>query len=170
MKRTYTLFAVLVLLITAQFGAAQTQEEKDLAAFISNAKLLERKPFDTNAPAARSWGFKWLADTDKVTVVLCEQTMRLIPEKKNKFKAELLMHFTFGQAVFKLENPDQKDDENAAQLAGVESMLRTYEQMVSENEKARNAELDGLIVKRENGELKALVESKKCDNKPGKSE
>ena len=170
MKCTCTLFAVLVLLLTAQFGAAQTQEEKDLASFISNAKLLERKPFDKNAAAAREWGFKWLVETNQVSVVLCEQTMKLIPEKKNKFKSELLMHFTFGQAVFKLENPNQKDDENTAQLAGIESMLRTYEQMVSENEKARNAELDGLIVKRENGELKALVESKKCGSKPGKSE
>jgi hypothetical protein len=99
---------------------------------------------------------------------MCSGTMKLIPEKKNKFKGELLMQFTFGMAVYKLENPDKKTDENAAQLAGLESMLRTYEVMVAENEKAKNAELDALLVKRNNGELKALVEAADCGKKEGK--
>jgi hypothetical protein len=72
------------------------------------------------------------------------------------------MQFTFGVAVFKLENPDKKNDEGAAQLAGIESMLRTYEAMVKENEKAKNAELDALLIKRTSNELKAVVDAAKC--------
>ncbi len=169
MKYTNVLLATLVLIVAAQAGIAQTQAEKDRESFISNTKLLERRPFDSNAPTAREWGFKWLVETDQVTVVLCSETMDLIPNKKNKFKSELTMQFTFGQAVFKLENPTQKDDENAAQLAGIESMLRAYEIMLIENSKTRNAELDGLIAKRNSGELKAIVESKKCESKATKS-
>lgn len=165
MKKLAILFALIVVGLSAQFTFAQSQKDKDRAAFISNTRLLEKKPFDPNAPAAREWGFKWVADTDQVSVVLCSDTMKLIPEKKNKFKSELLMQFTFGMAVFKLENPDKKSDETAAQLAGLESMLRTYEAMIAENEKAKNAELDALLVKRNNGELKALVEAAKCGKK-----
>ncbi len=91
--------------------------------------------------------------------------MKLIPEKKNKFKAELLMQFTFGMAVFKLENPDQKDDEIAAQVAGLESELRTCEVMVCENPKAKSQGMDDLIAKRDGDELKTLVESSDCKGK-----
>ena len=157
------MFALLIIGLTAQIAFAQSQKEKDRAAFISNTKFLEKKPLDSNAAAAREWGFKWLVDTDDVTVTLCSETMKLIPEKKNKFKSELLMQFTFGTAVFKLENPESKTDEIAATVAGLESVLRTYEVMIAVNEKAKNAELDDLTVKRNNNELKAVVEAAKCD-------
>lgn len=165
MKKLSTILALLMLALTAQNGFAQSQKEKDRASFIANARLLEKKPFDPNAKSAREWGFLQVAETDEVIVVLCSDTMKLIPEKKNKFKGELLMQFTFGIAVFKLENPAQKDDENAAQTAGIESMLKAYEVMITENQKAKNTDLDALLVKRNNGELKTLIESAKCGKK-----
>lgn len=168
MKQLSLFVVCLSLLFLVQSSFGQTQAQKDRESFLVNAKLLEQQPFNKNAAAAREWGFKWLVETDQVSVVLCSDAMKLIPEKKNKFKSELLMQFTFGQAVFKLENPDQKNDEMAAQLAGVESMLRTYEKMLIENEKARNADLDALIAKRNSGELKSIVDSKKCDSKSSK--
>lgn len=165
MKKLAILFTLLVVGLSSQAALAQSQKDKDRASFISNAKLLEKKPFDQNAAKAREWGFKWLVETDDVSVTLCSETMKLIPEKKNKFKGELLMQFNFGMAVFKLENPDKKNDEAAATLAGLESMLRTYEAMIAENEKAQNAELDALLAKHSNGELKALVEAANCAKK-----
>jgi hypothetical protein len=165
MKKLTIIFALLIVGLTAQTAFAQSQKEKDRTAFINNTRLLEKKPFDPNAASAREWGFKWVVETDEVTVQLCSETMKLIPEKKNKFKSELLMQFTFGTAVFKLENPDQKTDENAATLAGLESVLRAYEAMVAANEKAKNAELDALLLKRGNGELEAIVEAAKCEKK-----
>lgn len=163
MKKLSIKCLLLIIAVCAQITFAQSQKEKDRAAFISNTKLLEKKPLDQNAPAARSWGFKWLADTDDVSVVMCSEMLKLVPEKKNKFKGELLMQLTFGIAVFKLENPERKADEAAATLAGLESMLRAYEVMVAENEKAKNAELDALIAKRAGGELKTVAEASKCE-------
>jgi hypothetical protein len=168
MKKLVIMFALLIIGLSAQTVFTQSQKDKDRASFISNARLLEKKPFDENAKAAREWGFKWLIETDQVSVVLCSDAMKLIPEKKNKFKSELLMQFTFGMAVFKLENPDQKNDEPAATLAGIESMLRAYNAMVAENEKAKSPGMDELITKQNNGELKALVEAANCDKKKDK--
>lgn len=165
MKKLSIIFALLMVALTAQVALAQDKREKDRNSFINNTRLLEKKPFDPNADAARKWGFKWVSETDQVTIGLCSDTMRLIPDKKNKFKAELLMQHMFGMGVFKLENPDRKDDEKAAQLAGLESMLRTYEAMVAADEKAKNAELDALLVKRGNGELKAIVDAADCSSK-----
>lgn len=162
MKKLSIIFALLIVALAAQIAFAQSQKEKERTSFIGNTRLLEKKPFDPQAEAARKWGFKYVADTDEVSVVLCSDILKLIPEKKNKFKGELLMQFTFGTAVFKLENPDKKNDEKAAQLAGVESMLRAYEVMAAENEKAKNTEMDALVAKRNNGELKALVDAAAC--------
>ncbi|MBK9162720.1 MAG: hypothetical protein IPM21_02160 [Acidobacteria bacterium] len=163
------LFSIVLAIALSQVVFGQTRAEQERSTFISNAKLLERKPLDPNAAAARESGFRWVVDTDQVTVALCGEVMELNPSKKNKFKSELLMQMTFGMAVFKLENPDKKSDEIAAQVAGVESMLRTYSTMVAENEKARNAKLDELIIKQNNGELKAIVETAfakgKCEKK-----
>lgn len=157
MKTTLFVFAVALLLgLNFQSADAQSKAAQD---FLVNAKLLEKRPFDPNAKAVREGGFLWLVETKDVSVSLCSGTMKLIPDKKNKFKSELTMQLTFGMAVFKLENPAMKSDEKAAQLAGIESMLRTYEVMLKENEKARNADLDLLLTKQENGELKATVDA-----------
>lgn len=165
MKKLTIIFVLLFVGISVQNTFAQSQKIKDRSAFISNTKLLEKKPFDPNAGAARNWNFKYLADTDEVSVVLCSELMKLIPQKKNKFKSELLLQLTFGTGVFKLENPDQKDNEAAATLAGMESVLRTYEAMVSENEKAKSEGMDELVAKRDNGELKTLVDGLNCGKK-----
>lgn len=165
MKKILAVFALLIVGLCSQNLFAQSQKDKDRASFISNSRLLEQKPFDKNAEAARQWGFKYVADTDEVSVVLCSDTMKLIPEKKNKFKGELLMQFTFGMAVFKLENPEQKNDEKAAQVAGLESMLKTYSVMVAENEKAKSPGMDELLAKRDKGELKQIVEAANCEKK-----
>lgn len=156
---TLTIFMFLFAADTA-FG--QTKAEKDRASFISNAKLLERDPFNENAPAAREWGFKWLVETDQVSVTICKGILDLVPDKKNKFKSELMMQLNFGLAVFNLENPDKKNDEAAATLAGLESMLRTYEKMLSENPKAKNTDLDALVIKKNANELKPIADAAAC--------
>jgi len=165
-KLSFVLF-IFTLAFAAQTAAAQSKAEKDKASFISNTRLLEKKPFDPNAGIARQWGFKWVADTDQVTVGLCGSIMELNPEKKNRFKAELTMQMMFGMAVFKLENPDKKNDESASNLAGIESMLRAYEAMLAENEKAKNTELDTLVTKQKSGDLKAVVDTAYASGKCG---
>ena len=165
MRKLTIILAILFVGLAANITFAQSKKEKDRNSFINNAKLLEKKPFDPNANAAREWGFKWLVETDDVSVSLCSETMKLIPEKKNKFNSELLMQFTFGTAVFKLENPDKKDDETAATVAGLESALKAYEAMLAENEKAKSAGMDDLVAKRDKGELNTLVEAANCSKK-----
>lgn len=157
MKTTlFVLTVALVVCLNFQSVDAQSKAAQD---FIVNAKLLEKRPFDPNGKAAREGGFRWLVETDEVSVTICSGTMKLIPDKKNKFKSELTMQQTFGMAVFKLENPGLKNDEKAAHLAGTESMLRTYEAMLEENEKTRSEELDVLLAKYKSDELKSIVDA-----------
>lgn len=43
--------------------------------------------------------------------------------------------YTIGMAAFKLENPDKASDEDAAQLAGLNTALKAYEFYVKKNQK-----------------------------------
>lgn len=162
MKKLSIIFLLGIFVFGVETSLAQSKQDKDRAAFIGNTKLLEKKPFDDNAPAAREWNFKWLTDTKDVTITVCSGTLKLIPEKKNKFHSELFLQFNFGMAVFSLQNPDKKDDEVAATVAGLESALRAYEVMVTENKKAQNPAMDELLAKRASNGLASYVETNTC--------
>ncbi len=76
----------------------------------------------------------------------------------------MLIHYSIAMAAFKLENHAKANDENAAQLADVESMLKSYEAMVKKKPKAKFADLDSLVEKRNKNELAAYVEANGCKN------
>lgn len=166
MKKLTIIFALFIIAISAQTGFGQTREENK-ALLIKAAKFLEVKPFDKDAKDIRGWAILYVIETDDVSVIACAGSdfIKPVMEDKNKYGSELLGQYTIGMAAFKLENPSKKDDENAAQLAGVESMLRAYETMVKEKSKAKFAGMDDLIAKRDKGELKALVDAADCGKK-----
>lgn len=165
MKKLTIIFAIFIIALTSQIGFGQTKEEQQ-SLLIKAAKFLEVKPFDKDAKDIRGWALRYVIETKDVSIIICAGDLtRPTLEKKNKYGSELLAQYTIGMAAFKLENPSKKDDENAAQLAGIESMLRAYEQMVKEKPKAKFAAMDDIIAKRDNGELKGLVEASNCGKK-----
>ena len=67
-----------------------------------------------------------------------------------------------------IEHPDQANDRVAVNLAGVEGALKVYENVLTTKPKAKSAFLDGLVDKRNKGELRAYVEeiaNTKCKQK-----
>lgn len=152
--------------MAASIALAQDQKQKDRDMLIKAARFLEAKPLDKDAKGIRGWAVGFVIETDQVSVVVCGgDLMQPLLEKKNKNSTELIGQYTIGMAAFKLENPDKKDDENSAQLAGIESALKAYEAIIAEKPKTRFPAMDDLIVKRDKGELKALVEAANCTGK-----
>lgn len=108
----------------------------------------------------------YLIQTKDVSLVLCtSDATKAVFDKKYKFSNELFSQNIYGMAIFKLENPDKATDEKAAQLAGVESMLRAYEAMVKQNPKAKYAAADELLAKRTDGTLAKFVADADCSKK-----
>ena len=105
---------------------------------------------------------RYIIETDDVSITVCSDMLSATMDKKNKNSSELLAQYSMAMAAFKLANPDKAKDENAIQLAGMESMLRSYENMVKEKPKTKFQALDDLVAKREKGELKKLVDDAKC--------
>lgn len=171
MKKLTIIFTLFLIALTAQAGFAQEkvsdQEMQQL--LIKASRFLELKPFDKDAEDIRGAAMRYVIETKDVSIIICGgEMMDPILNKKNKYGTELLGQYTIGMAAFKLANPDKKTDENAAQLAGIESMLRAYEAMVAEKPKAKFAGMDALVAKRDKNELKAIVDAADCGKKEEK--
>jgi hypothetical protein len=161
MKKLSILFVAIILIgLSAQAGFAQNG--KELA--IKTARAFETAPLARETNQMFQKAFKWLVETDEVSVTACGGVFSLFGDKKYKNGGDLTAAYTMGMAAFKLENPEKASDENAAQLAGLETALKTYEAILKE--KSKQSELiDALLVKRNNGELAALVKAADCGKK-----
>lgn len=163
MKKYTIIFALFLMALSgAQAGFGQTNDKETL---IKIVRLLEEKPFDENAKKYREWAFLYVAETKDVSVKLCTDTIKPVLDKKNPYGSELLIHHSIAMAAFKLQNPSKANDEEAAQLAGMESMLKSYEAMVKEKPKAKFAGLDELLEKRNKNELAAFIAANNCKDK-----
>lgn len=164
MRRAMPILAGVVLLLTSFGVSAQKDDQKEVDTLIKAVRFLEQKPFDKDAKDVRAWAIKWVIATDKVSVTVCSLLISGI-DKKYKYSGEVFGQYTIGMAAFKLANPDKAKDEEAAQLAGIDSTLTSYESMVKEQPKARNAFLDDLLAKRAAGSLAKYVAENNCKDK-----
>src|SRR5260370_15738702 len=154
----------LLVLVTALCASGQKDEKNETEMLIKAAKFLEEKPFDKDAKNIRAWPINWVINTDKVNVKVCSLIVSGI-DKKYKYSGEILGQYTIGMAAFKLADPENAKDENAAQLAGIESTLKSYEAMIKEQPKARNSFLDGLVARRTDGSLAKYAAEHTCKDK-----
>ena len=165
MRRLFTLFSLIVLVLFSAGNASAQVDEKDApATLIKATKFLEEKPLDKEAKNIRSWAMMWVIQTDKVSVTVCSLLVSGI-DKKYKYSGEIFGQYTLGMAAFKLANPEKAKDEDAAQMAGIESALTSYEAMVKEQPKAKNTFLDDLVAKRGDGSLPKHVADNNCKSK-----
>ena len=156
--------ALISLLCIVGFArGAQDDDNTAAEKLIKSAKFLEEKPLDKNANDLRSWAFEWIAQTEKVSVTVCSLLLEV--DKKYKYSGEIYIQYTIGMAAFKLANKDKAADEEAAQLAGIESAMTSYEAIVKEKPKATNVFMDSLLAKRTDGSLAKFVLENNCKDK-----
>lgn len=164
MKKTQTVIPAALLLILSGVLSVRAQQKDEPANLIKAARFLEEKPFDKDAKNIRAWAITWVTETDKVNVTICSLLLSGLPDKY-KYNPEILAQYTIGMAAFKLSNPDRARDENAAQLAGVESALTSYQAMLKEQPKVKNAFLDDLVTKRSEASWANYVAEHNCKGK-----
>lgn len=161
MKKLMIIVALIIVAFSAQISFAQS--EKELV--IKTARALEEKPFDKETIKMRGQALKYVIETNDVSIIVCGGVIAPFLDKKNKFGNELDVSYTIGMAAFKLENPAKASDENAAQLAGIESALKTYEAILKEKPKGKFDAVDALIAKRNDNTLAKYVADADCGKK-----
>jgi len=162
-KRLFSLLLLIVLTGPA-LSVRAVQKDDEVESFLKAAKFLEEKPLDKSAKELRGQALKWLIVTDKVSVSLCSLLISG-SEKKYKYNAEIFNQYTLGMGAFKLSTADKAKDEEAAQLAGIESAIRAYEAILAEQPKAKSVLMDDLLAKRADGTLAKYVAENNCKPK-----
>ena len=154
---------LVALLTTLTFARGEVQGDPEVETLIKSVKQLEEHPLDKDAKDIRRKALVWVIQTDKVSVTVCSLLLSGV-DKKYKY-GDVFGQYTLGMAAFKLANPEKANDENAVQQAGIDSALLSYESMVKQEPKARNAFLDTLIAKRVDGSLGQFVVENNCRKK-----
>ena len=156
--------SLLLVIAVGAFGfAGAAQKETEIETFIKAAKFLEQNPLDKQAKDIRKKAMTWLIVTDKVSVSVCSLIMTGV-NQKYKY-GDLFSQYTIGMAAYKLTNPDKAKDEDAAQLAGVESAMLAYEAALKAEPKAQHAFMDDLLARRANNTLAEYVKANNCKEK-----
>jgi len=165
----FVLGIILLFTISAfaqQQRSASTPEERAQAVKI--ARLLETDPFHKEAKKMRQWFTVWLIEIPDISVEVCGSYLGPLGSSDKNYSSEIFTQMAFSSAAFKIEHPDQANGRIAANLAGVEGALKIYESILTSKPKAKSDFLDGLVEKRNKGELRAYVEevtAAKCSNK-----
>ena len=159
--RTAGLLLALPLLLTPalarQKRGPSTAEERATA--VKGARLLESDPFNKDAKKTRAWFTLWLIQVPDISIEVCPAYLKPLYDAKGKnYSTEIATQMMFSSAAFVIEHPDQAQDRIAVNTAGLEGALKTYESIIKEKPKARWDFLDGLIARRDKGELPPYVQ------------
>ncbi|HEX9960852.1 MAG TPA: hypothetical protein VGB00_07965 [Pyrinomonadaceae bacterium] len=155
MKKFTISLTLLFLAFSAQIGFGQnTPSNKET--IIKAARFLEENPFDKDAKKIRIEAIKSIRQPGIGRFIACSIDFKSIIPPSYKFRNNLLAVYFIGRAAFVLENPEKSGDPDVSMVGGMESMVKSYEQMVKMNSKAKLAKLDDLTTARKNNSLASL--------------
>ena len=139
----------------AQGRGPSTPEERKRAVEI--ATLLENDPLNKNAKALSSELLVWLIQVPDISVNLCTNVLGDYSKIKGDYSPTIVTQLTFSEAKFIIEHPEQAGDELQVNLAGVEGVLKTYENIKKAKPKVKLEPLEQLLVKQQAGQLADFV-------------
>lgn len=162
----YRSVLVIVLLIACGFSASNsfaqrrgpsTPEERRRAVEI--ATLLENDPLNKNAQALSRELLIWLIEIPDITVTICTGMLGDYARIKGDYAGTITTQLSFAETKFVIEHPEQAKDEYQVYLAGVESALKTYQNIKKVKPKVRLEPLEELLLKQQAGELPEFVKN-----------
>ena len=156
------LLAVGVLsILTATASAQDTSTPEERAQWAEVTRKLESAPLDDSVNKQGEAAFKRLSDVHDVHVLLCPALLNEFNGMKYAYAHLITRQYMLASGAFQIENPDKAADAKAANLAAVESVLKTYQAILQQKPDAKAKALDDLLKKQSQGKLKDSVQ-KQC--------
>ncbi|HEV2863140.1 MAG TPA: hypothetical protein VGX48_19140 [Pyrinomonadaceae bacterium] len=163
MKKSLTTAAVLVLALGAAAVQAQqrrgpsTPEERRRAAEI--ATLLENEPLHKDAKKLSQELLFFLIEVPDISVTVCTDVLGDLKKIKGDYSPTITAQLTFSMAKFVIEHPEQAGDKNQVYVAGVEGVLRAYQNIKKAKPKVEIKPLEELLAKQQAGQLADFVKA-----------
>ncbi|HEX7316030.1 MAG TPA: hypothetical protein VF297_19135 [Pyrinomonadaceae bacterium] len=155
---TVALFALALCAATA--GAQErrgpsTPEERRRAVQI--ATLLENEPLHKEAKKMSQTLLFFLIEVPDISVPVCTDVLGDYGKIKGDYAPTITAQLTFSTAKFIIEHPEQAGDRDRVFLAGVEGVLRAYQNIRKVKPKVEMKPLDELLLKQQAGQLADFV-------------
>lgn len=161
MKRSLLLIALIIACgVSASSGLAQkrgpsTAAERKRAVEI--ATLLENDPLNKNAKNLSRELLIWLIEIPDITVTICTGMLGDYSKIKGDYAGTITTQLSFAETRFVIEHPEEAKDEYRVYLAGVESAIRTYQNIKKAKPRVRLEPLEELLVKQQAGQLPEFI-------------
>ncbi len=162
MNRRLLIFALVIAcgLAASSSGFAQkrgpsTPEERKRAVEITT--LLETDPLNKDAQSLSRELLIWLIEIPDISVTICTGMLGDYSKIKGEYAGTITTQLSFAETKFVIEHPEQANDEYQVYLAGVEGVLRTYQNIQKAKAKVRLEPLEQLLVKQQAGELPEFI-------------
>ena len=120
---------------------------------IALTRFLEEKPLDEGAPGIRALLIDWEDKSKDVIDYICPNVLDPVLVDGTPNSDELMFQFIFGSAAHQIANPRDKGKVIPGQLAGMRSMLKTYNAFLASDPAAKIQRLDELSEMDRSGEL-----------------
>jgi len=157
---------IIALIIACGFSASSTFAQKrgpstpqERKRAVEIATLLENDPLNKNAEALSRELLIWLIEIPDITVTICTGMLGDYSKIKGDYAGTITTQLSFAEVKFVIEHPEQANDEYQVYLAGVESVLKTYQNIKKAKPKVRLEPLEELWVKQQVGELPEFIKN-----------
>ena len=166
MRNIYLMWGSFLLLwilpvLAATASAQDTSTPEERAQWVEATHKLESAPLDDSVNKQGEAAFKRLSDVHDVHVLLCPALLSEFNGMKYAYSHTITRQYMLASGAFQIENPDKAADTKATALAGVESVLKTYQAILQQKPDAKAKALDDLLKKQSQGKLKDSVQ-KQC--------
>jgi hypothetical protein len=164
-RNSFRIFACLLVVTiisivstTASGQDTSTPEERKQWADVTHK--LESSPLDDSVNKQGDSAFKRMSDVHDFHVLLCPALLSEFNGMKYAYSHTITRQYMMASGAFQIENPDKAADAKATALAAVESVLKTYQAILSQKPDAKSRPLDDLLKKQSQGKLKDAL--KQC--------
>lgn len=158
--KKYTFILLLIALSTTISFGQKTKKQSNKEKFVQTVNFLEANPLDQKARDLRSWALKWSYNTKEVTTVVCDNIFGIFLAKE--VRGELLSQYLIKMTAYKLEDQKNRNDENAVQLAAMESVLKVYEKIIKDDPNSKVNVLDRILIVKDAGKLQDFIKNLEC--------
>ena len=136
------------------------QDEQKIA---NNITWLEENPFATvsnDTKAITSYVLNWVTKTPYISVTNEEVfTSGIVKNKKYKYGEKFKITYLFGKSIYTIQNQDKPNEVDAC-IRGLTGMIKVYEELLKQDPKAINRDLNYYRDLFYSDRLKGYVEEK----------
>ncbi len=147
--------------IAQRAGAQDTSTPEERMQWVAITHKLESSPLDDSVNKRGEAALKRVSDVHDFHVLLCPALLNEFNGMKYAYAHTITRQYMLASGAFQIENPDKTADTKATNLAGVESVLKTYQAILQQKPDAKAKALDDLLKKQSQGKLNDAVQ-KQC--------